>query len=102
MDDLQRLGDRLRLAREKRGWNQRELARRAGVANSAVSRLETNDAVEPAWETIVKLATALDCSLDYLSGREPGPDSELMPANAAVARTVNGIGSYTFLLEKHA
>lgn len=84
MDDPQGLGERLRRARESRGWNQRELARRAGVANSAVSRLEGNEAVKPDFDTIVKLAIALECTLDYLAGREE-PPNEYEPAGTVDA-----------------
>lgn len=41
MDELQRLGPRLRAARQDRGWTLDELAARAGMSTSTLSRLES-------------------------------------------------------------
>ncbi|KTR87457.1 helix-turn-helix domain-containing protein [Leucobacter chromiiresistens] len=41
MDELQRLGPRLRAARQERGWTLDELAARSGMSPSTLSRLES-------------------------------------------------------------
>ncbi|MEV8338608.1 XRE family transcriptional regulator [Leucobacter sp. NPDC077196] len=41
MDELQRLGPRLRAARQDRGWTLEDLAARAGMSPSTLSRLES-------------------------------------------------------------
>ena len=41
MDELQRLGPRLRAARQDRGWTLADLAARAGMSTSTLSRLES-------------------------------------------------------------
>lgn len=96
MDEPQTLGDRLRRRRKEYGWTQRELARRAGVNVSMVNRLERHDAVNPNFETILKLAKALGCTTDYLGGRESeSADDQLQPAGTDVEATVYSTGSYS-------
>lgn len=62
------LGERVRVARERRGWSQRELSRRAGVANSMVCKLESlhNDPLRGQLRPLVRVVRALGLSLDSL------------------------------------
>lgn len=69
-------GDRLKAAREARGLTQAELAERAGMAAVHVSHLETGVKPNPAVPTLVRLATALRCSADYLLGLGDGAADE--------------------------
>ena len=46
--------------RKLRGWSQNELARRSGVAQSTISRLEAGDTSGASLGVIEKLAEALD------------------------------------------
>lgn len=59
---------RLRGAREKRGLNQAELAKRAGLQDSAISHFETGTR-KPSFDTLRRLADALNVTTDYLLGR---------------------------------
>jgi len=52
------LGRTISKLRDDKGWSQRELGRRAGVSNTAISKLESGDA-EPTNNTIVRVALAL-------------------------------------------
>ena len=52
-------------ARELRGWSGAELARRAGVSEAAVSRIESRKR-RPNVETVAKLAKALNLPLAEL------------------------------------
>ena len=61
-------GARLRDVRLERGLTQRELADLCQLPHSAVSQFETG-ARTPGFTRLVKLATALDVSIDYLAGR---------------------------------
>ncbi len=56
---------RLTEMRKKRNMTQAELARAVGIAQSSVSTLESGE-TEPAFRTLIKLAKALNCSLDEL------------------------------------
>jgi len=52
---------RIRELREQKGWSQAELARRAAVAQSMVSRLERGQLQSVHLPTLEKLAAALGC-----------------------------------------
>jgi transcriptional regulator with XRE-family HTH domain len=60
--------DRLRLARELRELNQGALADKAGIPASSISHFEAN-ARKPSFDTLRRLASALEVSTDYLLGR---------------------------------
>lgn len=61
------LGDRIKALREKRGINQKELAKRIGVSKSAMSKIESESRkVEDVL--LIKLTEVLDTSADYLLG----------------------------------
>ena len=63
---------RLREARKLRELNQGELARRAGLQDSAVSHFETGSR-KPSFNNLKRLADALKVTTDYLLGRVDDP-----------------------------
>lgn len=65
------LAQRLRALRERAGWNQTELGRRAGVDRSIVSRIEAGRTLNPGRDVLVNLATALRVDVSELSGQRP-------------------------------
>lgn len=56
------LGASVRALRERHGWSQSELARRAGMTQSAVARFESGGTV-PTIPVLERLAHALDADL---------------------------------------
>ena len=60
--------DRLRRARDYRGWSQGELADKAKLQPSAISHFETG-ARKPSFDNLRLLADTLDVTTDYLLGR---------------------------------
>jgi len=60
------LGIRLREVREFKGWSQAELARRSGVAQSIISRIEAGDQESVHLPSLEKLARALEVDPGYL------------------------------------
>jgi transcriptional regulator with XRE-family HTH domain len=66
--DLQRLGERLLLARRRRGLSQGELAQLAQVDLSLISRIERGVKPSLSVEVLGRLATALDTSPNDLLG----------------------------------
>jgi transcriptional regulator with XRE-family HTH domain len=62
------LGDRLRKARERRGWNQRYVSSISKISNTALSNYERNYR-DPDTETLKKLADLYGVSVDWLTGR---------------------------------
>ena len=49
----------MREARKRRGWTQERLEAASGVEQGVISRLERGANVNPTYETIAKLETAL-------------------------------------------
>ena len=59
------LGNRLREAREAKGWTQAELAERIGVSRKTVNTVE-NGVFTPSTVVALKLAGALGCAVEDL------------------------------------
>lgn len=74
-------GERVRQRRQERGWTRAELAQRAQVEASTVSRLERGGAQEITLSVARRIARALGLSLDYLAdtfGAEDAPSEKLL------------------------
>jgi len=63
--DYLRIGQRIREARNAKGWPQSDLAFRAGLNSAYISHIETGQ-TKLALPTIVKIANALSVSVDEL------------------------------------
>ena len=50
--------------REGKGWTQAELSKASGVGRITISRLESGALKETSAGTLIKLATALGCTMD--------------------------------------
>lgn len=75
---------RLRERRITLGWTQEQLARRSGLQPAAISHFETGKR-EPSMRSLVRLATALGETIDWLLGIGRVPADEL----AARIRTLS-------------
>lgn len=64
---------RLRAARDLRGMNQGELARKAGLPASSIAHFESGGR-KPSFDNLRRLATALNVTTDYLLGRVAEPE----------------------------
>lgn len=62
-------GRRLKSVRETRGLSQTELGEKAGVPALMISHFETGARPSASAATLVKLANALETSIDYLLAR---------------------------------
>ena len=60
----------LKALRNQKGWSQEKLAREANISYHTVIKLEQSVIKNPRIETVIKLADALEVSLDELIGRE--------------------------------
>jgi|SRR6266850_1916232 len=64
----EKLAENLRKLRETRNLTQAQLGKRAGMAAASVSHFETGQRA-PSLDSLVKLADALEVSVDTLLGR---------------------------------
>ena len=71
------------LLREKNGWRQSYLAKKAGVSQSLISRIERGKGGTPSYEHLVKIAEALDTSIDELK------TGEIKEASASISLSSN-------------
>jgi len=60
-------------ARDKHGWTRRELAKRAGLHEQHLAKVERGNRHRIEADTVIKLAQALHCSADYLLGLAEDP-----------------------------
>jgi transcriptional regulator with XRE-family HTH domain len=67
--EKEKLGKRIRDAREDRGISQADLAREADIHPTVISQFESGSR-QPSPDNLKKLADALSVSIDYLLGRE--------------------------------
>ena len=74
-DDFGRLGARIKQLRTARGWTQRELSRRAGIAADRLSRLERGVPIR--GEELAALSRAFGLGVDALMFDLPGGNDAL-------------------------
>ncbi len=56
--------------RKQKGWTQERLAIESGISYNTLIKLERNGIKNPKIGTVIKLADALEVSLDELVGRK--------------------------------
>ena len=83
---------RLQQTRKKRELNQDELARKAGLASTAISHYESG-ARKPSFDNLRKLADALEVSIDYLMGRT---DSSIVRSSFGMISGEHGVPDSRF------
>ncbi|MGN0853441.1 MAG: helix-turn-helix domain-containing protein [Kiritimatiellia bacterium] len=76
------LGELIRFHRERRGWKQYELARRAEMSAAQVSYIE-NNRVSPSFHAVERLARAFDTDIAGLLSKKGLADGERPPVVAA-------------------
>jgi DNA-binding XRE family transcriptional regulator len=97
--DERRLGDSIRTLRRRRGWRQRDLASAARVSDSTVSRIERGMLRQFSWETVVRVADALEMRIDLVPRWRGGELTRLLNArhsalHESVARSLVGVGGW--------
>lgn len=78
------LGKRVAQLRERRGWTQRELADAADLSPTFLSEIE-NDRRNVGSAILLRVADALDASLDYLMRGEEQPVGARQPVTVPAA-----------------
>lgn len=70
------IGQNIRKARREKGWTQKQLGEKCGMVDSAIRRYEIGKG-HPKYETLERIANALDVSVDLLYyGEEPDREYE--------------------------
>jgi transcriptional regulator with XRE-family HTH domain len=64
------MAPRLVAARERAGLGQRELGRETGIPQAAISRIESGQRA-PKADEVIRLAWALGCTVEELTGTSP-------------------------------
>ena len=70
---MEGFGQRVVTARDQHGWTRRELAKRAGLHEQHLAKVERGARYRIEGDTICKLANALRVSADFLMGRTDDP-----------------------------
>lgn len=97
---VSRFGEHVRALRHAGGLSQAELAQRAGLAPSSVSKIE-NGQMSPTYDVLLRLARGLEIDLsDLLGQRSPAAASGATLARLSVSRAGEGpvqdAGVYTY------
>ena len=79
-----RLGEKVKRLRGERRLTQQELADRAGVSQTIISRLEGKSRTNVNADVLKGLAKALGCTTDYLVGMHEDEESEQLAAAGAL------------------
>jgi len=72
LSDISTFGTRLKAARNSAGLNQEALAQLVGSSKGYISELETNPDIRPSAELVMKLAEAVETTVEHLM-RGDGP-----------------------------
>lgn len=83
-----------------KGTKPNPVAKEIGISSGVVTRWK-NEGTLPSGETLVKLADYLNCSVDYLLGREPLGDSlSVSASNISGGTVVQGKQTGNFVFDK--
>lgn len=84
------LGERVKRLRTDRGWSQAQLGQKLGIHQKQVSGYE-RDIHVPATDLLVRLAEALDVSLDYLVSGGDGEKQRIDVADRELIRHMEAV-----------
>ena len=74
---MENFGQRVIDLREKHDWTRREFARRSGLHEQHLLKIEQGLRKRIEGDTIIRLARALGCSADYLLGLQEDGENHL-------------------------
>jgi transcriptional regulator with XRE-family HTH domain len=74
---MENFGQRVIDLREKHGWTRRELAKRSGLHEQHLLKIEQGLRKRIESDTIIRLARAFECSADYLLGLKEEEENEI-------------------------
>ena len=83
-----KVGERIRLARQRAGLTQKGLAERLGVTYVNISQWESGRRT-PKWETLQKIANALDASVFELADENTVVDTKIDTSSIRNVEDIN-------------
>ena len=66
--NISTLAERIQFAMEMRDMTQADLARATGMSTGVIAQIVTGKTKDPRFDSVIKIAKALDVSLNYLAG----------------------------------
>lgn len=81
---------------EECGLNRRSLAKKAGLGESAVYDIVRGKNMNPSMTTMVNLASALNCDVDYLTGAQEHPRAKAVVAEPTDMRVIGTVEAGAF------
>ena len=88
---MSRVGENIKRIRGEKNFSQNALAKKAGIAQSALSAIESS-VKNPSSVTVELIAHALDCTAAELLGEDP-PDDALTPAERRLILAYRSLNS---------
>ena len=64
--ETSKIAENIKRYRSEKGWSQEQVAREAGIPFTTFTKIENGTTKNPSIETLVKIAKALNVSLDDL------------------------------------
>jgi transcriptional regulator with XRE-family HTH domain len=86
------IGERLALSRKRRGYTQKELAKKMGLIQSLISTYE-HDRLRLTAEMLIRFSNALDVGVDEILGLNQRNHHKEMRLNLKIARRIKRIES---------
>jgi transcriptional regulator with XRE-family HTH domain len=65
-NNIETIGDKIKLLRNKQGLTQDELARKSDLPYTTLTKIETNVITKPSIQTVSKIAQGLGITIDNL------------------------------------
>ncbi|MGI8420204.1 MAG: helix-turn-helix domain-containing protein [Candidatus Levyibacteriota bacterium] len=65
-NNIENIGDKIKLLRNKQGLTQDELARKSDLPYTTLTKIESNVITKPSIQTVVKIASGLGVTIDNL------------------------------------
>ncbi len=65
-NNIETIGDKIKLLRNKQDLTQDELARKSDLPYTTLTKIETNVITKPSIQTVMKIASGLGISIDDL------------------------------------
>ena len=87
------VAQRMKEQRKSLGKTQKDIADKSGLSTKTINNLEHMTAPTLSVDTFIRLCDALECSADYLLGKDALPTHELSDVNALTDLTEDAIDS---------